>query len=114
MYGVVETNPISNADLTARERIDYSKRYQLTDRNLVKITRLRLLTEPGAPVLDLSYCYGELTDGTPVLVDQPRHQFDKARWKSQMIEMFAGAGRYAIGMGIDVKNGSETLSILWG
>jgi hypothetical protein len=114
MYGVVETNTISSSDLDARDRIDYSKRYPLADKRVARITRLRLLTEPGTPVLDLSYCYGELADGTPVLVDLPRHQFTKALWKSQMIDMFKGAGRYALGMGIDVRNGSPALSILWG
>jgi hypothetical protein len=113
-YGVVETNPISDADLAVRDRIDYSKRYQLADRDLVKITRLRLLTEPGTPVLDLSYCYGELKDGTPVLVDLPRHQFAKHLWKSQMYAMFTEAGRYAKGMGIDPTNGCPALSIMWG
>jgi hypothetical protein len=49
-----------------------------------------------------------------VLVDLPRHQFTKALWKSQMVDMFKGAGRYALGMGIDVRNGSPALSILWG
>jgi len=34
-----------------------------TDARLAKVTRLRLLTDPGHPVWDVSYCQGVTTDG---------------------------------------------------
>lgn len=43
----------------------------------LKITRLRLISDPGFPFWDVSYCHGELADGTPVDVDLPFPQIPK-------------------------------------
>lgn len=48
-----------------------------TDPDLAKITRLRLLSDIGAPFWDVSYCWGELTDGTTVRVRLPFSQLRK-------------------------------------
>ena len=47
---------------------------------LAKIVRLRLLSDPGFPSWDVSYCYGVLKDGTKVTVQLPFNQIPK-RWK---------------------------------
>lgn len=56
---------------------DYHKSYNpkvrayWDDPKLKRITRLRLLGDVGYPALDISYCHGELIDGTKVHVDLP-------------------------------------------
>ena len=42
----------------------------------LKVTRLRLLSDPGFPAWDVSYCHGEL-DGQPVEVMLPFSQLPK-------------------------------------
>ena len=101
-YGVVNTNPMNDDVDAIRDRIDHGKPVDLTDKNLVKITRLRLIGDPGRnsfPYLDLSYCYGELRDGTPVRVNLPQRQFPKVATTRHIIAMFIKAKRYAKGMG---------------
>lgn len=101
-YGAQQTNPLSEADLRARDAIDYGKPVQLSDPNLVKITRLRLLTDAGFPWWDISYCYGELRDGTPVLVAMPVGQLRKSRggYKAHLVELCKEAGKYGKALGI--------------
>lgn len=106
-YGVRTASPLLAETVAAREAIDYSKPpTPLADRNLVKVTIIRLVgfEDYDFPYVDLSYCYGELRDGTPVRVDLGRHQFAKAAWKSQLIQCFKDANRYAKGMGVDVNS----------
>lgn len=102
-YGVDNSNPM-NEDLAAyRERIDYSRHVTLADKDLVRITRLRLLGDPGPyafPFFDVSYCWGELRDGTVVQVELPKWQFPKRGVRGHIVEMFRDAGRYAKGMGV--------------
>lgn len=106
-YGVRTTGTLKAETVAAREAIDYSKAPTwLGDRNLVKVTVIRLLgfEDYGFPFVDLSYCYGELADGTPVRVDLGRHQFDKRAWKSQLVQCFKDAGRFGKAMGLDVND----------
>lgn len=51
------------------------------DTRLKKIVRLRLLSDPGFPVWDVSYCYGQLKDGTYCRVNLPWHQLPKSEGK---------------------------------
>lgn len=106
-YGAHVT-PLTAETVAAREAIDYSKpKTWLGDRNLVKITVIRLLgfnDDAACPFIDVSYVYGELADGTPVRVDLGRHQFAKRQWKSQLIECFKAAGRFGKAMGVDVND----------
>lgn len=44
----------------------------------LKITRLRLLSDPGFPTWDVSYCHGEI-NGRPVDVQLPFDQLAKSR-----------------------------------
>jgi len=45
--------------------------------DLAEITRLRLLSDPGFPAWDVSYCHGILHDGTLVSVEVPFSQLPK-------------------------------------
>jgi hypothetical protein len=97
-YGVTESNPINDDIRATREAIEET--ISLSDRRLGKITRLRLIGDPGLPYLDLSYCYGELKDGTPVRVCLPWYQFNKRNLKGQLIEMSKEVGVFAKGLGL--------------
>lgn len=102
-YGYVNTNPLTDDMQATRERIDHGHPYELSDPALVKITRLRLLGDPGPyafPFFDVSYCYGELADGTPVRVNLPQWQFPKRGVRGHIIAMCREAGRYGKGLGI--------------
>jgi hypothetical protein len=101
-YGVAQTNPLSEADLRARDAIDYARPVGLGHADLVKITRLRLLTDAGYPWWDVSYCYGELRDGTPVLVNLPDMQLRKGRggYRAHLVEMCKAVGKYGKALGL--------------
>jgi hypothetical protein len=103
-YGVNETNPV---DFDMQDRVLGTPNLEtvvLEDSRLVKILRLRLLgmAEREYPMLDVSYIWGELRDGTPVRVDLPGGvwHLNKATYKSQLVDLFRSAGRYAKGMGV--------------
>ena len=70
---------------------------------LAKIIRLRLLTEPGFPAYDVSYCHGELKDGTPCRVELPFSQIPRSKRISLnafIIKEAKADGVYAKGLGI--------------
>lgn len=50
----------------------------------LKVNRLRLLSDPGLPFWDVSYCYGEL-DGQDVRVDLPFSQLPKRNMRSAIV-----------------------------
>lgn len=108
MYGVREDSPLSEAAYGV-DAVDHSITVDLADTDLVKIDRLRLLTEPGFPMLDVSYVYGTLKDGTHVRVDLGVYQFNKRTYKSEIVEACKRAGRYGKDLGI-----FNALSVLWG
>jgi len=99
-YGVYETNGMTEHWHDFRENIDRSQRVSLNDPRLARVVRLRLLTDPGFPYWDLSYCYGELKDGTKVTVDLPVHQFRKGQLKGDLIAMAKREGVFAKGLGL--------------
>lgn len=49
----------------------YEKTVVVTDPGLDRIIRLRLLSERSYPVWDVSYCWGQMKDGTLVRVSLP-------------------------------------------
>ena len=87
-----------HANVTAKiaEYVDW------TDSRLARITRLRLLSDPGFPMWDVSYCHGELRDGTPCDVELPFSQLPKG--KGRMVGAIIAAAKadkvYAKGLGI--------------
>lgn len=105
-----ETNTINEAIKATREAIDHQEPVHLTDPRLAKVTRLRLITDPGFPMWDLSYCYGELKDGTPVYVQLPWHQFSRRGLKNDLIQMCRESGLYAKGLGL---LDDSVISLLW-
>ena len=107
-YGVHDNAPMSAEIAAVRDKIDHSNPVRLSNPALVKITRLRLLGDPGPysfPYFDLSYCYGELADGTPVKVQLPQWQFPKRGVRGHIVQMFKDSGRHAKNMGaLDALN----------
>lgn len=98
-YGATETNGLINPDAYHAE-VDYSRRVAFEDHDLVTIERLRLISDPGYPVWDVSYCHGRTRDGALVTVDLPRRTFPKRGLIHALVQMAAGAGRYGKGMGL--------------
>lgn len=94
MYGATETNSLIG------EHPCHSLQGSATLGEVAKVTRLRLLTERGYPFMDISYCYGEMADGTPVrIVDLPMHLSRKAP-KADLIAWAKAEGAYAKGLGL--------------
>lgn len=105
----METNNIADARYTS-EDVDYARTTDLSDPRLVRIDRLRLLTDPGFPWYDISYCWGTLDDGTHVPVILPVSQFLKRRaLKVQLVAMARQSKRFAKGLGLLDE---EVLSVL--
>lgn len=74
---------------------------ELEDPRLARVTRLRVLTDPHAPCWELSYCHGELKDGTACHVDLPWYTFSKRKGLSrEIVAMCQEVGVYAKGIGI--------------
>lgn len=97
-YGTMESNPITDEVRAIRDRIE--RTVDLTDPKLDKITRLRLVTDPGFPMYDVSYCYGRMKDGEDVRVELPVHQFPKRNLTGALIEMCRKQHVYAKGLGL--------------
>ena len=96
-YGVNETNPLWTSEVT-HETIE--EHVTLSDPRLVRITRLRLLTEPGYPYYDISYCYGKLADGTHARVQIDEMHLSRRNPKGDLIAIAKRAGRFAKGLGL--------------
>lgn len=65
----------------------------------LKITRLRLLSDPGLPTWDVSYCHGLVGD-EPVRVQLPFFQLPKAGLKRAIVEAAKADGLFAKATGI--------------
>ena len=101
-----ETNPIGKFRHHSPEEDATSVDW--TDSDLSQITRLRLLTEPGFPMYDVSYCWGVLHDGTKVNVQVPFDQLPRKNMRGAIIEAAKQDRVYASGLGV-----FDALSILW-
>jgi hypothetical protein len=105
-YRVRETNSLADRGFTepdswqkyldtfADESVDWS------DAQLAEITCLRLLSDRGYPVWDVSYCHGRLKDGTNVRVRLPFYQVPKRGMSRFIVECAKKEGVYAKGLGI--------------
>ena len=101
-----ETNGLTDA--AAYHATDRKMQVTLDDPRLATITRLRLLTDPGFPYWDLSYCHGRLDNGTEVTVILPWYQFSKKNGLNrELIAMCSEAGVY--GKGLDIFNAVSIL-----
>lgn len=94
-----ETNGL--VDHAAYHAADRRTQVALDDPRLDRVTRLRLLTDPGFPNWELSYCHGVLVDGTEVTVVLPWHSFSKRKGLArEIVTMCKEVGVYAKGVGI--------------
>jgi len=100
LYGTKETQGLENArgyhaDRHAQERIalvDWSTKG-------LRITRLRLLSDPGFPAWDVSYCHGIL-NGEHVDVQLPFSQLPKRAMIAAIVAHAKRDGVFAKGVGI--------------
>ena len=97
-YGYYESNPITPSLREAMQKAERSVDW--TDKGLAKIFRLRLLTDPGFPAWDVSYCYGMMKDGEIVSVDLPFFQLPKRKVKAAILAHARRDKVYAKGLGI--------------
>ena len=96
--GPTETNPIDDRVKGIRERIVGD--VDLKHRKLARIVRLRLVSDPGFPMWDVSYCYGRLENGDYVRVHLPEQQFSRRYLKRDLVDMCKRAGVYGKKLGI--------------
>lgn len=97
VYGTHETNGLVNGP----EYHQVERRDVYWNEPGLRITRLRLLSDPGFPVWDVSYCHGVLADGTQVAVGLPFSQVPKGkRFAPFIVEWARREGVYAKGIGI--------------
>lgn len=96
-YGVDETNPIWASEVT-HETIE--EHVHLGDPRLERITRLRLLTEPGYPYFDISYVYGVLKDGRHCRIEGAPMHLGRKTIKRDLIAWAKEEGAYAKGLGL--------------
>jgi hypothetical protein len=65
----------------------------------LRVTRFRILSDPGFPMWDVSYCHGMIGD-EHVDVSLPFFQLPKRGWKRFIVEQAKRDGVYAKGLGI--------------
>lgn len=64
------------------------------------MTRLRLLSDPGHPVWDVSYCHGVNSDGKACEVELPFDQLPKKGMRRAIVWYAKKDGIFAKGLGI--------------
>lgn len=94
MYGVQEVNPLDSA--TKQAMATATRTVNWTADGL-EITRLRLLSDPGFPFWDVSYCYGEIRDEA-VRVQLPFSQLPKHKTKSALYAEAKKTGKFIKGL----------------
>jgi len=80
------------------ETVDYKSPVDWTEPGL-KVTRLRLLSDPGCPIWGVSYCFGRLA-GRNVKVMLPFDTLPKRGFKRAIVKFAKEDGIYAKGLGI--------------
>jgi hypothetical protein len=101
-YGVLESNGIDSVPEHIRnaERTEY---VSITDPDLARVDRLRLVSDFDTPWWDISYCWGTMKDGTAVRVDMEGIEITRGKGKSitrQVVEHCKELGVYAKGLGL--------------
>jgi hypothetical protein len=99
-YGAIEISPITPEIESIRDEAHRNGSVPWTDKGLAKIVRLRLISDPGYPFWDLSYCYGRMKDGRYVLVSVPFYQIPKNQVVSTILAEARRDGVYAKGLGL--------------
>lgn len=100
-YGVRMEESLDSAGIKElSDSVDHSETVYWNDPELKRVLRLRLIgCSREYPFWDVSYCYGELKNGTRVRVNLPVHQISQ-KWKAHLIEMAKQDGVFAKGLGI--------------
>lgn len=98
-YGVNETNPLWASEST-HHNVDFDEYVTLGDPRLERITRLRLLTEPGYPYFDISYVYGVLKDGRHIRISGAPMHLGRKTIKRDLISWAKEEGAFAKGLGL--------------
>lgn len=109
-YGVHMNENLSVDEVAAlREQVNHDIEVDWNDPTLKTITRFRIIGCSGYyPYWDVSYCYGQLKDGTHVRVHLPFYRLPR-NWKPAVLEAAKRDGVYAKGIGI-----FDNVSQLWG
>lgn len=104
-----ESNGLTNGGVYHTAHYEnHAGRVSWNDARLAKITRLRLLTDPGFPAWDVSYCHGVLKDGQTCDVDLPFSQLPKRGMDRAIVAHAKRDSVYAKGLGI-----FDAMSKLW-
>lgn len=102
-HGIQEQNPSDLNQTNARLQQlhdDGDQTLDLNDPGLASIFRLRMVSDPGFPMWDVSYCYGVTKDGETCRVRLPETQFPKRNLKGAIIEMCKREKVFAKGLGL--------------
>lgn len=102
VHGTIESNGLVDAQSYHAERhAQGADRLHPVDWTTpgLKVTRLRLVSDPGHPVWDVSYCHGTL-DGKPVSVQLPFSDLPKRGVNAAIIKHAIRDKVYAKGLGI--------------
>jgi hypothetical protein len=102
-YGVRESNGIESVPEHIRNA-DREKAVGFDDPDLLRVDRLRLISDPGYPFWDVSYAWGTMKDGTAVRVlmgdFRPRRGKGTPSVTRQLVEYCREEGVYAKGLGL--------------
>jgi len=107
-YGAKESNGLVDGN-AYHEQYATAQTVEWNDKRLKTVTRLRLISDVGFPMWDVSYCYGVLKDGTPVEVQLPFDQLPRRGWKRAIIEYAKRDRVYANSIGILNEGNISTL-----
>jgi hypothetical protein len=94
LYGTQEVNSISTQQRAAQQNATRSVCWTTAG---LTITRLRLLSDPGFPVWDVSYCYGDIA-GETVRVVLPFSQLTKRGYKKEIFKEAKATGKFINGL----------------
>ena len=97
IYGTKETNCLVNGNVYHAD-FNNAREVEWTEKGL-KITRLRLLSDPGFPFWDVSYCHGFIGK-EPVVVILPFSQLPKRNKVKTIIDYAKRDKVFAKGIGI--------------
>jgi hypothetical protein len=105
VYGAREVNGLADPQEYHRRVTQNAKRTVCwKDPDLLKIIRLRMVSDPGFPWYDITYCHGMMKDGEYVKVDLPFDRLFKAKQygslSRQIIAYAKKDGVYARRLGI--------------
>ena len=101
IYGTKENNGLEDAQAYHQHHHDHDiGDLDWRSPRLKRITRLRMVSDPGFPVWDITYCHGETTDGYTCEVRLPFSQLPKKGMRRAIVQHAKNDGVYAHGLGV--------------